>query len=129
MFSKTSLILDFLESHEDERGSILSMVNEKCCNVSLITSQKGSLRGNHYHKETIQFLYVLEGKILVASQIKGEKVKKEILESGSMLFNEASESHAIKSLEDSKLLILTRGLRGGKNYESDTFKLDEPLLV
>ena len=114
---------------EDHRGLIKDIiVNERIDYVTIITNAKGAVRGNHYHKETIQFLYVLEGKILVASQIKGEEVKKEILESGSMLFNEASESHAIKSLEDSKLLILTRGLRGGKNYESDTFKLDKPLL-
>ena len=33
MFSKSSLILDFLENHE-MRGSILSMVNEKCCNIT-----------------------------------------------------------------------------------------------
>ncbi len=114
---------------EDHRGLIKDIiVNERIDYVTIITNVKGAVRGNHYHKETIQFLYVLEGKILVASQIKGEEVKKKILESGSMLFNEASESHAIKSLEDSKLLILTRGLRGGKNYESDTFKLDKPLL-
>tara|TARA_Y100000813_G_scaffold188499_1_gene162783 strand:- start:138 stop:515 length:378 start_codon:yes stop_codon:yes gene_type:complete len=125
------MIIKKLEKNfEDHRGLIKDIiVNERIDYVTIITNVKGAVRGNHYHKETIQFLYVLEGKILVASQIKGEKVKKEILESGSMLFNEASESHAIKSLEDSKLLILTRGLRGGKNYESDTFKLDEPLLV
>ena len=46
-----------------------------------------------------------------------------------IIVNEANEWHAIKSLEDSKLLILTRGLRGGKDYESDTYKLDEPLLT
>ncbi len=125
------MIIKKLEKNfEDHRGLIKDIiVNERIDYVTIITNVKGAVRGNHYHKETIQFLYVLEGKILVASQIKGEKVKKKILESGSMLFNEASESHAIKSLEDSKLLILTRGLRGGKNYESDTFKLDEPLLV
>ena len=54
--------------------------------------------------------------------------KKQILSEGDLLQNEALEHHAIESLEDSKLLILTRGLRGGDDYESDTFKLDKPLL-
>ena len=57
-------------------------------------------------------MYVLEGSVLVASQKEGEEVE-ENFEKGSLLFNEAYEqAHAIKSLEDSKLLILTRGLRG-----------------
>lgn len=114
---------------EDHRGVISDiLVKEKIDYVTIIYNKKGAIRGNHYHKETIQFLYVLEGSILVASQKKGKEVEEKVLKEGSLLFNEARESHAIKSLEDSKLLILTRGLRGGKDYETDTYKLDKPLL-
>ena len=114
---------------EDHRGVISDiLVKEKIDYVTIIYNKKGAIRGNHYHKKTIQFLYVLEGSILVASQKKGKEVEEKVLKEGSLLFNEARESHAIKSLEDSKLLILTRGLRGGKDYETDTYKLDKPLL-
>ena len=114
---------------EDHRGVISDiLVKEKIDYVTIIYNKKGAIRGNHFHKETIQFLYVLEGSILVASQKKGKEVEEKVLKEGSLLFNEARESHAIKSLEDSKLLILTRGLRGGKDYETDTYKLDKPLL-
>ena len=114
---------------EDHRGVISDiLVKEKIDYVTIIYNKKGAIRGNHYHKKTIQFLYVLEGSILVASQKKGQEVEEKVLKEGSLLFNEARESHAIKSLEDSKLLILTRGLRGGKDYETDTYKLDKPLL-
>ena len=51
MFSRQSKILNFLDEHTDNRGQILSMVNENCSNVSLIRSTKGSLRGNHFHKK------------------------------------------------------------------------------
>ena len=37
------------------------------------------------------------------------------------------EAHALHALEDSVLLILTRGPRGGEDYESDTYRLDKPL--
>ena len=114
---------------EDHRGVISDiLVKEKIDYVTIIYNNKGAIRGNHYHKETIQFLYVLEGSILVASQKKGKEVEEKVLKKGSLLFNEAREAHAIKSLEDSKLLILTRGLRGGKDYETDTYKLHKPLL-
>ena len=34
----------------------------------------------------------------------------------------------IKALKDTKLLVLTKGPRGGKEYESDTFRLENPLI-
>lgn len=123
------IIKKITKDFEDHRGVISDiLVKEKIDYVTIIYNKKGAIRGNHYHKETIQFLYVLEGSILVASQKKGQEVEEKVLKEGSLLFNEARESHAIKSLEDSKLLILTRGLRGGKDYETDTYKLDKPLL-
>tara|TARA_B100000900_G_scaffold221765_1_gene188229 strand:+ start:139 stop:516 length:378 start_codon:yes stop_codon:yes gene_type:complete len=114
---------------EDDRGTISDIIlNERIDYVTIITNQKGAIRGNHYHKETVQFLYVLEGSVLVASQKKNNNIEEKILIKGDLLFNEAYEAHAIKSLNESKLLILTRGLRGGKNYEADTYKLSKPLL-
>ena len=124
------IVNDIKKNFEDNRGIITDIiVKERIDYVTIITNKKGAVRGNHYHKETIQYLYVLEGSILVASKFEGKNLEKKILKVGSLLFNEANEWHAIKSLEDSKLLILTRGLRGGKDYESDTYKLDEPLLT
>ena len=124
------IVKDIKKNFEDNRGIITDIiVKERIDYVTIITNKKGAVRGNHYHKETIQYLYVLEGSILVASKFEGKNLEKKILKVGSLLFNEANEWHAIKSLEDSKLLILTRGLRGGKDYESETYKLDEPLLT
>ena len=39
------------------------------------------------------------------------------------------EQHALRALEDSELLVFTRGPRGGKEYETDTYRLDTPLIV
>ena len=65
----------------------------------------------------------------MAAQFEGKKLEKKILKEGDLLLNEPNEWHAIKSLEDNKLLVLTRGPRGGEDYESDTFKLDKPILT
>ena len=123
------IIKKITDNFEDHRGAIRDIIaKERIDFVTIISNKKGAVRGNHYHKETVQYLYVLEGSILVASQFEGQELKKQILSEGDLLQNEALERHAIESLEDSKLLILTRGLRGGDDYESDTFKLDKPLL-
>mgnify|MGYP001188106432 FL=1 len=123
------IIKKIKDNFEDHRGAIRDIIaKERIDFVTIISNKKGAVRGNHYHKETVQYLYVLEGSVLVASQFEGQELKKQILSEGDLLQNEALEHHAIESLEDSKLLILTRGLRGGDDYESDTFKLDKPLL-
>ena len=115
---------------EDNRGAIRDiLVKEIIDFVTIIFNKKDSVRGNHYHKETVQYLYVLEGSILVASKFEGKEIEKKILTEGDLLLNEPFEWHAIKSIEDSKLLILTRGLRGGEDYEADTFKIDKPILT
>ena len=54
----------------------------------------------------------------------GEEVELQILEDGDMMESPPLERHALHALEDSVLLIITRGPRGGKNYEDDTFRVD-----
>tara|TARA_B100000674_G_scaffold53163_1_gene36887 strand:+ start:417 stop:794 length:378 start_codon:yes stop_codon:yes gene_type:complete len=124
------IIKKITNDFEDNRGAIRDiLVKEKIDFVTIIFNKKNSVRGNHYHKKTVQYLYVLEGSVLVASKFKGKKIEKKILTEGDLLLNEPFEWHAIKSIEDSKLLILTRGLRGGNDYEADTFKIDKPILT
>jgi hypothetical protein len=36
--------------------------------------------------------------------------------------------HAWKALEDTVCLVFTKGPRSGEGYESDTYRLDDPLL-
>ena len=38
------------------------------------------------------------------------------------------ELENVEGIEDSELLVLTRGPRSGMNYEKDTFRLKNPLI-
>ena len=67
------IVKDIKKNFEDNRGIITDIiVKERIDYVTIITNKKGAVRGNHYHKETIQYLYVLEGSILVASKFEGK---------------------------------------------------------
>jgi quercetin dioxygenase-like cupin family protein len=115
-------------SHKDERGEITDiLVKEKIEYVTLITSAKGATRGNHYHKETVQWVYILEGKMKVLSQMPQSPVVATVLEKGDLVVNIPMERHAMIALEDSTFLVFTRGPRGGEDYEKDTYRLSEPL--
>jgi quercetin dioxygenase-like cupin family protein len=110
---------------EDDRGKIIDILQHvPVDSVTIITCNKDSIRANHYHKESVQYSYVLSGQMLAYSQMPGEEVESQILEDGDMMESPPLERHALHALEDSVLLIITRGPRGGKNYEDDTFRVD-----
>ena len=111
-------------SYEDERGKIIDIIENKIIeHITIISSKKDSIRGDHYHKESIQYNYILKGRLKLLTQMQGEKMQINILESGDLILNPPMERHALIALEDSEILVMTRGPRGGKNYEQDTFRL------
>lgn len=115
-------------SFSDERGDITDiMVKENVEYVTLITSAKGVVRGNHYHKETVQWAYLLKGKMKILTQFPGQPVEAGVMTEGDLVLTGKNERHAMEALEDSTFLVFTRGPRGAEDYEKDTFRLAEPL--
>ena len=114
---------------KDTRGKIIDLIEKTNINaVTYITQKKGKIRGNHYHKKTIQWNYLLKGKIALYAKIKNQKTKIKILKVGDLVATSKNESHAIKAIKDSEFLVFTQGPRGGKEYENDTFRLKIPLI-
>ena len=114
---------------EDERGQIIDILeNEIIEHVTMISSKEGSIRGNHYHKESVQYTYVVKGRLKLLTQMPGEQVKTTTIEPRDLVFTPPMEKHALMALEDSEFLVLTRGPRGGGNYEKDTYRLTEKLI-
>lgn len=115
---------------EDERGNIIDILEDEVIEyVTIITSKKGAVRGDHYHKESVQYTFVLKGSLQLLTQMPGEEVRTTLLSTGDLGFSPPMEKHTLVAIEDSKLLILTRGPRGGNNYEKDTFRLAKSLTL
>ena len=116
--------------YEDSRGTIIDILrNEWIDNVSLIRSKSGAIRGNHYHQDTLQCIYVLCGQMRLVTQIPGAEVKSVILHEGDLAITPAGESHAFEVITDTDFMVFTRGPRGGGNYEKDTYRLEVPLVL
>jgi quercetin dioxygenase-like cupin family protein len=116
-------------SFEDERGAIIDLLeNENINAVTIVTFKRGAIRGNHYHKQTTQWNYVMSGRIRLVSQVPGEPVAESVLEKGEFAVTGPNVRHTLVGLEDSSVMVFTKGPRGGKEYESDTFRLAEPLV-
>ncbi len=117
-------------SFEDERGVISDLIEGEEINaITRITFNTNAVRANHYHKKTFQWNYVLEGEILLATRMPNEKPKSVVMKKGELYVTIPNEEHALKGLSEfADLLVFTKGPRAGKEYESDTFKLDSPLI-
>ena len=120
-----------LEVHEDQRGKIADMFyNENINHIAIISSKKGARRGDHYHKQTMQHTLVTKGSLIYLFQPsdKSKQVNFEVLKEGDIITSNPNEVHTYLFPEDSEFLALTSGLRGGKDYEKDTFRV-EPLEI
>jgi|TARA_Y100000294_G_C8515753_1_gene320752 dTDP-4-dehydrorhamnose 3,5-epimerase-like enzyme len=116
-------------NYKDKRGFIMDLLEKKKINaITYITQNKGKVRGNHFHKKTTQWNYLMKGKIKVVAKKKNKKIKEMILLKGDLVVTSSNESHAIKAIKYSEYLVFTQGPRGGKEYENDTFRLTKPLI-
>lgn len=62
-------IIDRYFTHSDDRGTIEGLVNFGTWEeVNVITSEPGVERGGHYHKETVELFFILDGEIEVTLQ-------------------------------------------------------------
>jgi quercetin dioxygenase-like cupin family protein len=109
--------------YEDERGTIQDVLTEPIDSVTRIFTKKGAVRGNHVHKHTAQWTYVLSGKLFVVGTTA------RIVEPGEMVVDGPGVPHAWKAFEDTDCWVFTRGPRSGENYESDTERLETPLIT
>lgn len=113
----------------DERGEIIDvLVRETVEYVTIIKCRKGAVRGNHWHKDTFQWVHVLEGSFRVYWRMPGEPVRAQVIHRDDVVLNECLEHHCLEALEDSVMLVMTRGPRGGDDYERDTYRLETSLV-
>ncbi len=120
-----------LEVHADNRGIIADIFyKEDIQHVAIINSKKGVRRGDHYHKETTQHMLMTKGSLYYVYQPvdKSQQVKYEIVREGEMMTTKPYEIHTLLFSEDNEFIVFSSGIRGGQDYEKDTYRVD-PLIL
>lgn len=116
-----------LEIFADERGKILDIFyKDDIQHVAQIDSKPNVIRGNHYHKETTQHILIISGSMEYWYKKFGsnEKPKMIKLKKGDIVSTPPFEIHTLKiGDEGNSFIVFSSGLRGGKDYESDTFRV------
>ena len=111
----------------DERGSISDIMYKAEINhVAVIESKcSGVIRGNHYHKATTQTIFMTKGSLRYWYQPvdKSQPPKSVLVREYESVSSPPNEIHAMEILEPNQFLVFSQGVRGGEDYESDTFRV------
>jgi len=88
--------------HTDARGVISGIVqNDICREINYITSKKGVIRGNHFHKNTAERFFIISGIVAVAVEsMKTKKKTKFMAKAGDIFTIEPYEHHTFKVMKD-----------------------------
>tara|TARA_B100001093_G_C26657201_1_gene940156 strand:- start:182 stop:583 length:402 start_codon:yes stop_codon:yes gene_type:complete len=121
----------------DDRGEISDIFSkESKDHCALVTFTKNAIRGNHFHKQSIQSAYVLNGSFKIFN-VKLDKnfnyneknIEETEVTEGYYISHSEYEAHTYKCLSNSgTLIVFTSGVRGGVDYEKDTFRLKNNLV-
>ena len=110
----------------DDRGTIADIFySEEINHVGVIASYKGAIRGNHFHKQTTPHPYLVSGAMWYFWRTE-DADGHVLMRPGDLVTSGPGEVHAMHFTGDSTIMVFSQGLRGGKDYEADTFRV--PLI-
>lgn len=123
-----SPILEKKSPFIDERGTIQELVSfpeAKMGSAVMITSKKGSVRANHYHKKDWHYCYVVSGAIDYYEREIGSDEAATIthIKAGEVFYTPPMLEHAMVFTEDTVFLTLGGGTRQSEDYEDDLVRV------
>lgn len=109
------------DMYKDERGEILNLLLTSITSVARITSQKGAVRANHFHKTDWHYSYVESGEILYFERSVGSSeipvpIK---YKTSEMFFTKPLVEHAMLFTMDTVLFTFAKNIRSHESHESD----------
>lgn len=110
----------------DKRGGITRLVDQDKLAIQAIlriTSKKGTVRANHYHKKDYHYIYIESGSCRYSEKPankKRAKVETVILKPGDLVLTNPGIIHAMDFLKDTVFYAFSTEKREHKKYEEDT---------
>ena len=113
----------------DARGEIQNLLDVPLSSVAVITSIKGAVRANHYHKTDFHYCWLQRGRMRYAHRPVGDvgAPKEWIITAGQLFYTPPMYEHVMEFLEDSVMLAFAKNPRDRAHYEADTVRI--PPLV
>lgn len=108
----------------DERGSLYQLVHSGWQQVNVSKTYKGTIRGGHYHKETREAFFVIEGQLEVELENGADK-ERHIFKSGDFFMIEPYAVHSFTFTDDTLMVALYDKPVEKSDGSKDIFKKGE----
>ncbi|MDP3802978.1 cupin domain-containing protein [Brevundimonas sp.] len=120
---RKSTLFPNVQRDTDARGEILSIVDQTVQNVSIITSNPGSIRSNHWHHSDFHLMYILEGEIdYFYKDVDDGEIKYIKVRTGDNIFTPDNELHATYFPVKTVMVVSSKFPRDQETYERDTVR-------
>jgi len=117
----------------NHNGSIQNLVLKPMRSVTALTSVKGAVRANHYHKTDWHYTYVASGRVAYYERAIGAEDVPEptVYGPGQMFFTPPLREHTMVFLEDSLIITMAKNVRSHEEHEADLVRVQviDPALV
>ena len=123
----TNIFREVVEKYSDSRGDLVKLLEGDIKSSLLITSKKGSVRANHYHKKDHHYCYVVSGEIKYLTRPIGARKGFELytIESEKMFYTPEQLEHLMIFSKDTIFLTFSKNsFRSQKEYEDDLVRVD-----
>lgn len=119
------VVIPVEKPYVDARGVIQNLVEADIRMAVVITSKKGAVRANHYHKTDWHYCYVLSGSIEYFHRPAGSQAAPErvLVQAGQLFFTPPMVEHAMRFPEETVFLTLSRNARNHEAYEADVVRV------
>ena len=109
----------------DARGEIRNLIDAPFTSAAVITSVKGAIRGNHFHKTDYHYCWLQRGSMIYAHRPVGSHraLRRWVIKPGQLFYTPPMYEHVMVFTKDSILLTFARNNREMANYEADTVRI------
>jgi dTDP-4-dehydrorhamnose reductase len=101
--------------YQDERGKLTGINQEHIWEeINYIESCKGTFRGNHYHKSTIEGFFITNGNIIVTlKDLHSTEIRRFKVDEGDFFIVLPNTNHQFEVVTDSKWInLLSKSMKG-----------------
>jgi hypothetical protein len=109
----------------NDNGTIQNLLLERFTSAALITSVKGAVRANHYHKTDWHYSYVVSGAVEYFVRPVGsrDRPSQTRFPAGSMFFTPPLVEHAMFFPEPTTFITFAKNVRDHAHHEEDVVRV------
>ena len=107
--------------HKDSRRTLKQLFTDDIKQVNFYEARRNAVLGNHFHKITTEYFYILKGSVIVTTWKRGETIHDvRILNTDDYFRVDPFENHTVQCMTNTK--ILTFLSKPYKDSDPDIYK-------